>query len=826
MVALDLAQEQPISLSLRFQEIQDINSSSGSFTQNFRIPASPTNSNFFDHWEGAGETATVYNPKRKYEAWIVDDGMPILQGALQLLSIVKQHGRPTFYEVVVVGNTGGLASAVQNLQLADLDFSGAYHKHTQAEITALLNNELAATTEIDSEYDGELCYSLFAKDPQWESYFANPLYSHRLVPFLKIRKIIDAIFAESGGYTYQSDFFGTGEGGNVWMPVYNGADQVSTVAYTPAEFKVQLNGSPFAIPSYSITIGPSTFVVPAEDGIVCSSAGNVVLEWSETGTLNDLGDPNGVFTPGTDKFTAPETRMYQFKTMLECTNRSPLYSGVLTFFLMQNTTTLATDTVYLQSGGVDEEPPTVIKYHTWDVFLTAGDEVHFEMAWSGLHDDKVGVTENSSWRQTDYNVSSPYQNYVDLANSMPNMSCLDFLRGLQRTFNLVFVPDESRKLFTIEPASDYLQTGTMLDWSQKVDTSKDIVVKPTTDLQSRIYEFNHAEASDLLNEAFTATANRIAGRMKIEDTDNDWASGTNEIESPFAPFIAVDNSMGFAGFVAYDADGEPLDDHPPMLCYLAQTSRPYAWRVGFESTTVQQTDYLFFSPFSSAPAQNTDKALLFGPDTFMAEDTQPENTLFNYYWGDYFQSLYYQESKILECYMYLTRTDVNQLDWRDTISLKEGVFRVLSIDNYTANSEETCRVTLLQTAGDVRLCEFTQPSVNNGVVTFTDANGATGLTGSRRCCLYYGYTWTGSTCTSPFFNLQDPPTNVDVEEIADSIGNLDPTAPVTGRIDAVETTTTNLAADLATETAARAAADNALNTKAEEIELLNLFLQK
>jgi len=104
---------------------------------------------------------------------------------------------------------------------------------------------------------------------------------------------------------------------------------------------------------------------------------------------------------------------------------------------------------------------------------------------------------------------------------MPNMSCLDFLRGLQRTFNLVFVPDESRKLFTIEPASDYLQTGTMLDWSQKVDTSKDIVVKPTTDLQSRIYEFNHAEASDLLNEAFTATANRIAGRMKIEDTDND-----------------------------------------------------------------------------------------------------------------------------------------------------------------------------------------------------------------------------------------------------------------------------------------------------------------
>jgi len=88
VVSLDLMEDQPISVSLQFQTLQDANTVGGSFSQNFRIPASKTNSDFFDHWEGVGETSTVFNPKSKSEAWITDNGIPILQGALQLLSIV------------------------------------------------------------------------------------------------------------------------------------------------------------------------------------------------------------------------------------------------------------------------------------------------------------------------------------------------------------------------------------------------------------------------------------------------------------------------------------------------------------------------------------------------------------------------------------------------------------------------------------------------------------------------------------------------------------------------------------------------------------------
>ena len=49
------------------------------------------------------------------------------------------------------------------------------------------------------------------------------------------------------------------------------------------------------------------------------------------------------------------------------------------------------------------------------------------------------------------------------------MKQIDFLLGLQRMFNLVFVPDKNKPSHVLIELPDYVETGTQKDWTEKVD---------------------------------------------------------------------------------------------------------------------------------------------------------------------------------------------------------------------------------------------------------------------------------------------------------------------------------------------------------------------
>ena len=73
-------------------------------------------------------------------------------------------------------------------------------------------------------------------------------------------------------------------------------------------------------------------------------------------------------------------------------------------------------------------------------------------------------------------------------------SCIDpditqraFLKDIIERFNLVVLtdPDDDSNLI-IEPYNDYIQQGQIKYWTDKLDTSKEIVVKDTTEIQKRL----------------------------------------------------------------------------------------------------------------------------------------------------------------------------------------------------------------------------------------------------------------------------------------------------------------------------------------------------
>ena len=59
---------------------------------------------------------------------------------------------------------------------------------------------------------------------------------------------------------------------------------------------------------------------------------------------------------------------------------------------------------------------------------------------------------------------------VTISENLPEMKQIDFVLGLQKMFNLVFVPDKNREShLLIEPYIDYMMGGIEKAWNDLID---------------------------------------------------------------------------------------------------------------------------------------------------------------------------------------------------------------------------------------------------------------------------------------------------------------------------------------------------------------------
>ena len=121
---LDVSNPGAISLTYQVSKGEDVMGRYSPFSQTFRLPFSNINSEFFGHYYDINiDTQAVNNsevPKydihRKAYCEIRMDGVPIIQGSLQLKKIYLQDEE---YEVVVFGLEANLFQDIADLKLID-----------------------------------------------------------------------------------------------------------------------------------------------------------------------------------------------------------------------------------------------------------------------------------------------------------------------------------------------------------------------------------------------------------------------------------------------------------------------------------------------------------------------------------------------------------------------------------------------------------------------------------------------------------------------------------------------------------------------------------
>ena len=735
---IELYENEPVNLSYQFSNLQDINSSSSNFSQTFRVPLTKKNQDYFGPVNEFG-LIPDWDPKTKVDAELSYNTIPVMRGHVQVKAIYVQKGKYADVELVFFGETANLSHDIGDAMLTDLDLSSYDHTLNATNIAASWAGTLSS---------GAIRYGLPDKGQNWTSDSIwttdNPLEHGDFTPYFRVPKLLEEILT-TAGYTMESDFF---DGAT-------GFEEITDL------YLLMNRGNRTPIGVGAASPESETFAIGlASNATLFNSDGPEITDFVETSPFYDTG---GNVASGV--YTAPFRGFYTFRATITYSVASP--HSITMGSIIDGTAQVSGDQGYWPLL-VQESGSGSITKTSHPILLDQGDTfaIGFEVSDNGHSVTFTGTNQlapgGTSLELLE--ITEPLSGQtVDTAANMPVMKQIDFVSGLQKMFNLVFIPDRNnaKKLY-VEPFNTYISSGTSKDWTNLIDLSKDITIEPTTDLQSRQYDWTHSNGKDLVNDLVFKNAARVYGRYRVDDPENDFASGTKEIKSPFAPHVAsYIPGTQFAVhrmLVDTDQDDKRIKDPLPRLAFWnGQEPGTIYYYNDANSATQTATSYPAFSQYSDLEATVSDEDLGFGPERpFHIVEANPLNTLYYKYWTPFVNQLYSSDARKLTAFFRLTRSELATFEFSDKIYLKDTYWRILSI-SYDATSEDLVKVELLKVLSDVRDCALIPYDINkaNGRIRFRNAAGSLVdqvSPANSICCTKYGYVYdaTNNYCYQPF----------------------------------------------------------------------------
>ena len=729
---IELYKHAPVNLNYQFTDVTQINKTIGSYSQTFRIPATKANTDFFGDIQNPAvqSTSTLingnYNVKKKIRAELSFNSVNLLRGYVQIKAVYIQKKDFADIEIVFFGESLDMAKKIGDKMLTDLADTSMNHT---LDISAITDSWAGSSA---APFDGTLRYGLIDKGENWSGAdaFTGSTFSEggRLLhgdftPFVRIRKLLSLILSEAG-FTYTSSFIDGSDCDNIYMPAYAGSKSPRSEDYEPES------------EHFGVSIG-SNFTLANTDAL---------LTMRDDYTSEGGYDYSNNWFNSSTQFNAPYDGFYTFTINAKYTTATatPYYrvswngwssGGVYAFYTWPDGSTI-------RQGD---------RQDTWTMFFPAGSRMRIYVAQVGTetgnyaNDGAVG-NEDAFWLRC-VEASEPITGQdVDITTNYPTIKQIDFLMGLQKMFNLVFVPDKNKpNHIIIEPFNDYTSSGTKKDWTNKIDYTKDVIVKPTSDLQNSQYDWSHDSGQDFINVLVEQQTGRVYGRYRVSDPDNDFATGESLIQTPFAPYLMSNvPSTNKIMHRCITNDGSGVQDPKPRIAFWnGQAASMGTIEIMNTSLSNYITEnYPVFSNYNEVAPTIAGENLNFGYERdFFFVQVHPLNTLYYKYWSPYVNELYSHNARIVTAYFMLTKADIQDFEFSDKIYINDTYYRVLKISNFDATQEIPTQVKLLKVSTDLSDCADTPTGINgSGQITFNSS--ATDF-GSQACCERYGYIWRG-----------------------------------------------------------------------------------
>jgi len=749
---LDLMEDPQISLTRTFADLEDLNEGTGAFSKSFRIPAHGNNQDVFGQLFNINDNSGT-NVRARFKARLEYNTLPFASGFVHWVGAIATKDGSSTYEIVFYAETSNLARALNEKRLIDVDLSSYTHVLNYANVTDSWSGALLS---------GAIRYGLVDKGQNWddsqETIWSeeSPLYPADFTPFIRFRELVEAIFSDAG-FTIDSDLLASTRYDDIYFLAYGGSlAPVQDADTADSTFKA-VQG---ADDSVSVSdLDADGYYTPSLNDSTGTGFDNGTNWENAAGPVDAYWNPpySGTFTVQADLTLYPTTGVFTYIQLHLYDVTSGTSAGFLDSTNLSNLGTCGV--AHLTFTG----PVQVNGANNYELRLKVSTQQQtgslFTIKQDGLALGGDCGNATSFFRMISADTQPLFGFDVDVAANMPDITQLDLLRSWKKLENLLFIPDEyDDTKIKVVPYGDYVGTGDTLDWSQKLDLEFDRELFSTVDRQASEYIFTYSEGEDVANTYVQDTVNRVYGRHRRLDLENEISTGEHVVETEaFAPFIVTELPLTSNIYIhrMLTSDADPISDPLGRIAFWCgmQNGNMSLWL--YDDSITSEVEHPQYPGFHSSNDPFTpDVDLLFGYDTPLYVGYVPtSNTRYWERWFDYVSEVFRNESRILRCRVYLNPLDVATFKFSDRIWLEDAYWRVLKIEDFDVSGMASTKVELIKILTPQPQCTYVPDSISNaGIVTFVDEAGSTSA-GNEACCIQYGYTWTGTKCLA--FDLAD-----------------------------------------------------------------------
>lgn len=672
---LDISADISSLLTFSIDDISNFASRQTTFSKTVVLPGTANNSAIFGNIFALGISNPYdvtlpnigfnFNSSKSAKAIIFQDYMQTFKGTLRLLEIVSTNGQLE-YQAALNGDLTTLNVALTNGLLTDLDFSSYDLIYNIANIRASWDNHSGAGVYFPLMDYGT--YSALKHD--WDV--------RTFRPALFVKEYIDKMFA-AAGFRYDCDLFNT--------------DRFKRMVVPHNQKVLQ-----------SLVTQVASAAITASQPMITHSNDSVVV-W-DTVIAGGFAYAAGVFT-----YTQPTTITTTINWKLTGTKASTS-PGFFEILVRKNGVAIAT------SGPISVGPaPRPLFYsYTSSAVTTLSNTDTIDFFYHYISGTDVTVTiDNSVPGYSAMTMTSgvptlqpvDYAQTITLNDSIPqNIRQVDFLLSIVQHSNLYVYEDPfDDRLIHIRPFVSFYEQGadSVIDWTYKMDRSMPISIKPMSEINSKIYNFNYASDTDYYNDLYQKRYNQGYGSY-IFDSEFEFATATNTLKLIFAstPIVGyVGEDKVYSTIFKRTGDvvgvGEETVDSVIRILLTGKVEGVSNWNMMNSSTLLGTQNYYGYAGHFDDP-YNPGNDLNFGglkEVFYRLTSGQLDFTQFNVYWSSYMSEITDKDSKLLAAQFYLKPIDILNLSFAKLITIDGVLFRLNKITDYNASTPGTCAVELL-----------------------------------------------------------------------------------------------------------------------------------
>lgn len=708
---LDVKEGTSFPLTFQVGDIRDISQRKGNFSKTITLVGSKNNNDLLNHYYDVNIVAGTFDINAVTTCSVIQDGIPVMEDAsLQLTSVKKvqlteQYEEHVEYEVLVKESKADFFTAINNLELTDIDFSDLNHTYDASNVVSRFSN-----TEVDG-------FKYFL--PGSGSVFN---ITQEFKPAIFAKTYLDRIFSNSG-FQYNWASLSDTKFDKLVIPYNGGIDNFDYLDYVVRAEKTTTS-----------TVTSPISVIPQTPFYTFAG-------------LTEIEDPQGIFDPVTGIYTTPfnissaNAQYYEFNVVVSYTldliNTGTVtstvtlppffrvkYRNTYNNFIVQGpthvgpasvpvgTTTFATDTVAFtqqvsDANILNQLTNIQMQIHAAQTSLSTFYTPNVQLALNIL---SAKITISLSSNIVAIGGTIEVNDYVP-----KKIKQNEFVKAIFNMFNLYAVVDKLQpNQLNLIHRDDYYDAGAEVDWTYKLAKDKEQSLSFLPELTSKKVILTYKADKDTPNQIYSDATNQIYGQAEVV-FDNEYVKDVTTKDVLFSP-TPIDGST-FGAFVPMLAGAQPDTNIRILYDSTAEVGLTscQAFNIFDYGTTgmTNITSYPYVGHFDDPLNPTWDLNFATCAYYYYMPSSLTQNNLYNRYWRRTMGQI--NNGKMLTAYFNLKEPDIQSLELNDKIRIDNSWWNINRVIDYNANANQLTQVELISIDSEVNFMPFAKGSPSPGV---------------------------------------------------------------------------------------------------------------